>query len=175
MRRATTENFGVVIAYLLPGAAALWGVGYFSDTVRSWFGAIEGEAPSIGGFLYVTLAAIGAGLIVSAIRWVILDRLYHRTGISPPAWNFSTLPGRLNAFEGLVENHYRYYQFYANLLVAVTFSYLVRLWKVGFSTEQGVWPHLGLVALATVLVLGSRDSLRKYYSRAGAVLGGGRR
>jgi hypothetical protein len=36
MRDVTGQNFGLLIAYVLPGLTALWGVSFFSDTVRSW-------------------------------------------------------------------------------------------------------------------------------------------
>jgi hypothetical protein len=171
-----TNNFGLVIAYLLPGAVALWGAAYLSPLVQAWFGTSPGTAPTIGGFLYVTLGSIGAGLIVSAVRWAVLDTLYHRTGIPQPRWDFSKLPGRVEAFEGLVENHYRYYQFYGNLLVALVFLYGARLARLGWGPQEGgVWPQVGFVTLAAILLLASRDTLRKYYSRAAMILRAERR
>jgi hypothetical protein len=158
----------LVIAYLVPGAVALWGSGYLFAPIRAWFGASAAGSPTIGGFLYVSLGSIGAGLLVSAIRWAIVDKIYHATGIKEPNWNFSRLPSRLQAFEGLVENHYRYYQFYSNLLVALIFLFAVGVpsfgWKAGLSMS------LGFLGLAVILVLASRDALRKYYSRAAMVL-----
>ncbi len=58
----SNENFGLVIAYVLPGFVALWGVAYFSPTVESWITASQQGAPSVAGFMYVTLASIGTGL-----------------------------------------------------------------------------------------------------------------
>lgn len=122
MKDVTSESFGPLIAYLLPGFVALWGASYFSETVHAWLAVSPEAAPTVGGFLYVTLGSTAAGLVVSAMRWAIIDRLYHRTGIREPRWDFTRLSANFEAFEGLVQNHYRYYQFYSNLLVALSFT-----------------------------------------------------
>ena len=106
------NNFGVLIAYLTPGLVALLGMAPYSATLRSWLGIQTTVAPTIGGVLYVTLAALALGMTVSVIRWLVLDWLHHHTGIRPPEWDFSALQDNLDAFLALVENHYRYYQFY---------------------------------------------------------------
>jgi hypothetical protein len=168
VKHSLESDFGLVIAYLVPGAVALWGAGYLFEPVRAWFGASAETSPTIAGFLYVTLGSIGAGLLISAIRWAIVDKIYHATGIKEPNWNFSRLPGRFHAFEGMVENHYRYYQFYSNLLVALIFLFAAGL--PDFDLRAGVGLSLGFLGLAVILVLASRDALRKYYSRADMVL-----
>lgn len=58
MSRLSSENFGVIIAYLLPGFVALWGVSYFSPTVASWIVASREGSPTVTGFMYVTLASL---------------------------------------------------------------------------------------------------------------------
>jgi len=89
-----------------------------------WPAVSPQTAPTVGDLLYATLGSIAAGMIASAFRWAVFDTLYHRTGIPPPAWLFSTLHQKLEAFHTLVEIHDRYYQFYANMLVALTFTYV---------------------------------------------------
>jgi hypothetical protein len=59
---------------LLPGFVTVWGVSYFSPTVESWIAASQPGAPSVAGFMYVTLASLGAGLTVSGIRWTVCWR-----------------------------------------------------------------------------------------------------
>ena len=36
---------------------------------------------------YAVLAATAIGLIVSALRWMLLDRLHHATGVKRPVWD----------------------------------------------------------------------------------------
>ena len=123
MSTLSNQNFGLIIAYLLPGFVALWGVSYFSPTVDAWITASQQDAPTVAGFMYVTLASLAAGVTVSAVRWAIIDHLHHATGIVPPAWKFANLEGKLQGYLTLIENHYRYYQFYSNMFVAAAFAF----------------------------------------------------
>jgi hypothetical protein len=36
MTEMSQKNFGLLIAYLLPGFVVLWGISFFSPTVQSW-------------------------------------------------------------------------------------------------------------------------------------------
>lgn len=170
MQTVTRDNFGPLIAYILPGFVVLLGVSFFSPTVQSWLAASPILAPTVGGFLYVTLGSTAAGLIVSAVRWAIIDTIYHHTGIPEPQWSFAALRDRLGAFETLVQYHYRYFQFYANMLVAISFAYAARLLAVGIDSIQSLGLHVGFVIVWIILLAGSRDALRKYYRRASDLL-----
>ncbi len=123
MSELSEKSFGLLIAYVLPGFVTLWGISLFSPTVESWITNSQHGAPTVAGFLYVTLASLSAGLTVSAIRWILIDNLHHATGVKPPKWEFANLDDRLQGFLALVENHYRYYQFYANSVVAGAVAY----------------------------------------------------
>lgn len=164
------KNFGVIIAYVLPGFVALWGVSHFSATVESWIGASQQGSPTVAGFGYVTLASLAAGLTVSAVRWALVDSLHHATGIVPPAWKFAKLDDRLQGFLTLVEGHYRYYQAHANMFVAAAFAVAARWMAEGTGTWPRGWSAVGFLALEAILWAGARDSLRKYYSRTQQLL-----
>lgn len=173
MREVTGQNFGLLIAYVLPGFVSLCAVGQFVPIVAGWLqaSAAPDQPASVGGFLYVTLASVGAGLTVSTVRWALIDTLHHWTGIRRPPWDDSKLQEKLGAFEALVENHYRYYQFYANMLVAMFVLVLA-----SFATSGREWSNpglgeCGLLILGVVYWAGSRDTLRKYYTRAAVLLG----
>lgn len=171
MKDVTNANFGLLIAYLLPGFVTLWGISSYSATVRSWLNGPSEGSPTVGGFLYVTLAAVAAGLFVSTIRWVVVDTLHHRTGISEAQWDFTALNKSLPAFELVIANHYRYYQFAANMLVATGFAFISSAWAHPPHGGRAV-VYVGLfVFVESVLWIGSRDSLQKYYARAEAVMG----
>ena len=114
-------------------------------------------APSIGGFLFVTLASVTAGMTASAVRWATIDRLHHCTGVVKPAWDDSKLPERLEAFEAIVEAHYRYYQFHSNSLVAMLFSYAA--WRPSLGNRP-LWSDLSVVFLSAIFFAVSRDNLR---------------
>src|SRR4051812_48830029 len=84
-------NFGPLVAYLIPRATALAGLMPFSPTLRGWFALNPAAAPTLGGFLYLTVAALAAGMTVSAMRWVIVDSFHACTGLPPPQLDFSGL------------------------------------------------------------------------------------
>ena len=170
MSTLSNQNFGLIIAYLLPGFVSLWGVSYFSPTVESWINASQQGPPSVAGFMYVTLASLAAGVTVSAVRWALVDHLHHATGIVPPAWKFANLEGKLQGYLTLIENHYRYYQFYANMFVAAAFAYWARLFSEGPSATNRLATTCGFLALEMILFAGSRDTLHKYYSRTQQLL-----
>jgi hypothetical protein len=170
MRELSDKNFGIVIAYLIPGFMVLWGVSYLSPVVKGWLepGGIN-ATPSLGSFLYVLLSSLAAGLIVSAIRWATIDTLHHATGLRVPPLNFAALPDKLDAFVVIVEANYRFYQFYANACVALLAATVCRY--IALDSLGGRLTWLTGVCLEAILLAGSRDSLRRYYERASALLG----
>src|SRR3990172_7067904 len=91
MQPVTNDNFGPLVAYLVPGATVLLGFSQFSPTLRVWFGTPPADAPTLGGFLYLTVASIAAGMTVSAIRWAVVDTLHSMTGLPLPPLHFSPL------------------------------------------------------------------------------------
>ena len=68
-----------------------------------------------------------------------------------------------------MENHYRYYQFYANMLVALAIAYPT--WRI--STCSGLFQPVDLAFLLVegVFLAASRDALRRYYQRSATLLG----
>ena len=170
MTPISDKNFGLVIAFVLPGFVCLWGASCWSSTVAGWLTVVPTSNATVGGFLYATLGSLAAGLTASAVRWAVVDTIHHRTGVRPPEWDFAKLQDKLEAFDALVENHYRYYQFYANMLVAVAFASGCDLFT-GKDIAVSAWAIVGLAFIETVFFAGSRDALRKYYSRAERLLG----
>ena len=166
MNDVTNQNFGLLIAFVLPGFILLWGLQPHSDMVSSWLGHATAEVPSVGGFLYITMASVGVGQLVSTLRWLLVDTLHHHTGVKPPKWNFKRLRDRVAAYDRLIEIHYRYYPWHANGLVAVTISAVLRWTANGFMVRE----LLLLLFVDALLYLGSRDTLQKYYRRVEELL-----
>jgi hypothetical protein len=170
VRDVTRGNFGLLIAYLLPGFTALLGISTTSEWVRSWLTTSASGSPTVGGFLYSTIASLIAGMLISTVRWAVVDRLHHATGIRPPRWHFKKLQDCLQAFELLVESHYRYYQFYANMATGGGVAYM--LWRFHRIDNQSlIAMDLGFLVAEWLLLLGSRDTLRKYYERGNQLIG----
>ena len=165
-KQTAIPTFGLVIAYLIPGFLALCELSPYSPTAQAWLGALPENSPTVGGFLYVTIASVTSGLIVSTLRWLLLDQVHSRTGLSPPPLDFSKLQENIDAFHAAVDYHYRYYQFYGNTLISLVAISAGR-WPV-WNLVPGLPPCVvafGLLFLLTLFFFASRDSLSKYYAR----------
>ena len=161
------RSFGLVIAFLIPGFICLAAASRFSPTIAGWMSMVPATDPTVGGFLYVILASIGAGLVASAVRWLVIDTLHHHTGLRPPELEFSRLQENLEAFQTAVEHNYKHYLFYGNSMIAAL------VFCLSDQLARGVWPvwKYGLtVALEGVLLAASRDCLRRYYRRTAQLL-----
>lgn len=169
MNDSPERSFGLLIAYVVPGFVCLAGASCFSELIATWMSSAPAGAPTIGGFLYVAVASLGAGLVVNAVRWALLDSLHHLTGLVRPRLDFSRLQANLEAFQLAVEHNYRYYQFYASMVLATAFYALADQWSRGELWSP--WLLAGSIVLEAVLLATSRDCLRRYYERTGQMLG----
>jgi hypothetical protein len=169
MQTVSNTNFGPLIAYLVPGATALLGFTFFSQTLSTWFATAPDGAPNLAGFLYLTITALATGMTVSAVRWALVDTLHARTGLAPPRLDFSKLPDRVDAFVLLIDIHYRHYQYYANMLVALAIAYIGYRVHLGGILPLGL-PDIAFAVLEAIFFATSRDTLRKHYSRTAQLL-----
>ncbi len=169
MKEVSQKNYGVVIAYIVPGLVALWGVSYSSDTVKLWLTSADGAQPTVAGFLYVTLGSLAAGLTLGAVRSMTIDPLHHWTGVTAPNLDFSDFQAKFWAFNQLVESHYRYYQFYAHMSLAVPGFIGARILAQGAPSDLAYLAPC--LALEVVLLAVSRGTLKTYYARVSHLLG----
>lgn len=172
MRDPTPQAFGLLIAFIAPGAVVLWGACFLAPSLRTLLLMPADAGATIAGMLFASIGAVSCGVTVSAVRWAVIDRLHAWSGLPPPAWNFARLTSHAQAYELLTEIHYRYYQFYANMAVALPIAGICRLTEFGWRGEGYLW--LAGLATEAVLLAGSRDSLARYYHRIQAILGGRR-
>jgi hypothetical protein len=168
MKPVTHQNLGIVIAYLLPGFAALSALSLHSPTVNGWLGASGTDSPTVGGFLYVTVASLALGLFLNSARSLLLDPLNHRTGVAKNDWNYSRLQANITAVEFVLAYQYRYYQFTGNMLLAIVIAYpAYELSSPGFSA----WKLLTVILVGTTLFFSARRVLQTYYRRLDEILG----
>lgn len=166
----TPRQFGLIVAYLVPGFIGLAGVAPLVPAVASWLQPVDQGNIGFGPPVYALLGAIAVGLILSCFRWIFIDQVHHWTGVKRPDWDNSRLTEALGSFDYLVQSHYRYYEFAGNTLVAVLWAYgLNRVMKM--SPLLGLGTDLGILAISLVLFVASRDALAKYYARTGQLIG----
>ena len=169
MQSVSNDNFGPLVAYLVPGATVLLGMRPYFPALELWFAVTPPDAPTLGGFLYLTVASLAAGMTVSAVRWAVIDTLHAATGLPPPKLDFSQLHGNVDALALLIDIHYRHFQFYANMQVATAIAYLCHRAYYGFA-GLNPWFDVGVLLIEVVFWLTSRDTLRKYYRRSEQLL-----
>lgn len=163
------RSFGLLIAYVIPGFLSLWGLSFGSGTVREWLQGSGAAGPSVGGAVFVLVASIAFGMTANALRWASIDQLHHFTGLRHPAWDDSRLQEHLQAFDYLVENHFRYYQFYASSIVSMLVAY--GAWRLSGHMDPTGGAEFAVSLLAGVFLACSRDALRKYYAGTTLLLG----
>lgn len=166
----SNANFGPLIAYLVPGATVLAGFSHFSPLLQGWFARGTATTPTIGGFLYLTVASIAVGMTVSAVRWALLDTLHAHTKLPMPQLDFSRLGYNVEAYSLLIDIHYRHYLFYGNMCVATAVAYACYRMHSGSAWPLG-WPDVAFAFLEVVFFLTSRDTLRRYFTRSKQLLG----
>lgn len=171
MQSVTNANFGPLVAYLLPGATVLLGLTPFSPLIRSWFAVAPNGTPTIGGFLFLTVASMGVGMTVSAIRWLVIDSLHRFTGLTSPPQDFSRLGPNVEAFGLLIQIHYLHYLWFSNELIALAIAYGCYRVNLG-ATATLSWLDVLFVLLEVVFWAASRDTLTRYHLRSRQLLGG---
>ena len=167
----SSKQFGLMVAYVLPGFIVLAGIAPFSPTVSSWLQPLNQAQASLGAPLYAVMAATTIGMILGCLRWLTIDHIHWwAAGIKPPVWDDSRLAGRITAFDYLVEQHFRFAQFYGHTLIAVAGIYsLNRI--AGTAPIFGPATDVAVLILIAGLFAGSRDALSKYYARTVLLIG----
>lgn len=163
-------TFGALIAFLLPGFVCLYGLS-FSVTRLTMFVAGGSAETESAGFFYTLMVSLSFGLIVSAIRWAIIDKAFEY--LFKLKWPKNVHWDRLNdektlaSFQFIVQNHYHYYQYYSNTFVALLISatvYELRKATLG-------WWWVAIAAVLAILIFGSFSTLSNYFKRGALVLG----
>jgi hypothetical protein len=170
MSGSLDRTFGLMIAFLLPGFVVVLGVAFVSPAVANWLSQEPAPSAGLGGFVYVVMSSLAAGMMASAIRWLTIDTLLHGLGLRPPELDFSKLQANLDAFELAVHHNYRHYQFYANSFVS--------LWVFAACHQLALsswWlpAWVGFGALEAVLLVTARDCLQRYNDRISEIIGEG--
>jgi len=163
-----TKNFGVLIAYVLPGFAALWSLQPYSATLRLWLSASPTLPAGLESVVFACAAAVGGGMVLSAVRWLIIDTTMSLLGVRRPQWDDSRFGARREAFEALVDAHFRYYQFYAHTALVLPLFAINAL--VARGKPAAVWIVAMFIASELILLLAAHDSLTRYFVRTSRLL-----
>ena len=181
-------DFGVFIAYLVPGIIALIGLALVIPQLRAIL-RTEGGHFGIGGAIIVAILALTIGRVISIGRSALVDATF---GVALPFLNcssnaqFGAIPalapdyrqmiqsGRREAFMLAIANEQRPYQFCGNTLLAV--FVLAVCWLFTLPQDARWRPRAMLVAalalfLMVVLYGGARSSYYGYMRATAAING----
>lgn len=170
MPDTSSRQFGLIIAYLLPGFLALAGIAPLFPTVADWLRPANQGNFGIGPTVYALLMAAAAGMVISCVRWLLLDHIHNWTGVRRLPRNDSRLADVLGGYDFLIQIHYKYHEFAGNMLVALLFAYGLNR-SLHTLPALGIGTDLGVAFLSLVLFVASRDALAKFYHKAGQLLG----
>lgn len=177
MKDVTSTSFGLLIAFLLPGFVGVYSVTFWSATVKHVFERFLTAESNVGLLLMLVLAALAAGLQVTAVRWLLYESWRsRRTRLGPN--DFAALGSsedRLAAFRAAADEHYRYHQFWGGMSIVIPFLY----WGLRSTNcadlaiacnANAFWVFLVIEA---VTIKAAIEAYRNYVSRARQIMSGG--
>lgn len=154
-------NFGLLIAYLIPGFLGTYALAEHVSAVDKLLGGAE-RIPSTGSFLPLLFIALAVGIVINAFSSIVIRWLIHSTGvdrkhgIAQQRFSNEDLP----RYQFVVEATFRYHQFYSNMLVAIVL--LTGVWLSAPFPEK--WFRIVSFSLViSVLFSAAWSSLRRFY------------
>jgi hypothetical protein len=171
MKDITSTSFGYIIAFLLPGLLALYALGYWSSGVRDLLQPALRADATVGPSVILILVALGTGLLVSALRFFIFEKFLCSRHHFPRDM-FKKLSGenKLLSFRAVVDEHYRYHQFYGGCAVSATILYFGWL-RINHTLGSGLlWTTISFLVFELVLMRTAMNTFVRYVERGNIVL-----
>ncbi|MGA2904439.1 MAG: hypothetical protein ABSD98_11445, partial [Candidatus Korobacteraceae bacterium] len=116
----TSTSFGYLIAFLLPGLVFFYGLGLWYPTLFPVLRASGSADVAIGPSVIFLLGCLTAGVLLAAIRWFVYERVICRSKkFDGDHFLRLSTPDKLSSFKAVVDEHYRYHQFYGSVSIAL--------------------------------------------------------
>jgi hypothetical protein len=170
--KPSSLDFGTLIAFVAPGFVAFHGLSYQVPTVKAWIDGAMVKEQSLGIFLFVLLASLSLGLVVSGVRALAIDHLlrwsiWGKFAVDRPSIDWSKIKEEhLPTLVVLRDGYFRHYQFYSNMMVAIVFW--VFAW-VNFPSSFPGRRWLFVSVIVVSLLLSARDSLNRYVTHVNKI------
>ena len=169
----TSETFGLIIAFLLPGVVGVIALSFWSTTAKTVLQSFLSDKANVNLFLLVIIVSLAIGLLLAALRGLIFE------GWSPANRRLSAndfaklgIPEKFVAFRGAVDAHYRYHQCWGGLAVVLPLLYAGWL-KDNYAVSDCsglILPTVCFVAFEAASAWAAWESYGKYVTRARAIL-----
>lgn len=159
-------DFGLLLAYFVPGFIALKGVAFFSSKVRA---VVQAGDTGAGHTMALVALALVAGLGVNVVRFSTLDFTF-RVDLTKIAWAGVEGPehrpvyrvdpdyyrlveeGRLEAYRETKSEDLRIFQFYGNVLVALVLFSFCYTFHPGNEAPARIGKRIGLFCVSVILI-----------------------
>jgi hypothetical protein len=171
----TSTSFGYIIGFLLPGLLSLYGLAFWSSRVEKIMQPAINIGATLGPSVILLLAALAAGLIVSAIRCYVFEKFVCRnTQFEKDMFSRLGTGEKLTSFRAVVDEHYRYHQFHGGCFVGLAVAYFGWLWNT-YPTLTWTWravSMVGFIVVEALMFVTAKDAYEKYIERGNTIVKG---
>jgi hypothetical protein len=173
VKELTSTSFGYIIAFLLPGLLGLYALALWFAGIDTLLKPALSPDTTIGPSLFLLFCALTLGLLLSAVRHFVFELwLCKKHKFATNMFRELRKPDNLVAFTAVVEQHYRYHQFYGGCALAMFI--LFPRWMWNHWNELGCLKGWFLVALFVLfqglLIETARNAFNKYIDRANEIV-----
>jgi len=162
MKDLTSTTFGYLIAFLLPGIFGLYALSFWFPQVGILLLPILKADTSVGPSFVFLVIAVGIGVCISGLRYFIFEKGIYRKAPLPPGTYHGMSGDELTLHKAIVDEHYRYHQFYGGCAVALLILFVGWLTHSHPTWSQISGWSLGFVAFGLLLERSACDSFTKY-------------
>lgn len=153
-------EFRLIIAYLISGCVGLYAVSFHSKVVANLLGGVS-NVPTGSSIILIVILAIACGIVINAVTWALVRPAIERRSLRRPELNYYKLTEQqMGAFSVILEENFRYYQPYSNLLTSLL---LLQISALIGRVEFPIIVYIALAVVCFVLYFAARDSLRRSY------------
>ena len=179
MKDIGSTAFGLVIAFVIPGLIGFYGLSFISPMVASILATFLTSDANGGLFFLVLAAAIAISLQITVVRYFIFEVAFVKERLEAPFFGeLGRSSDRLIAYRALVDETYRFHQFWGGCAVAIPLFGFCWAWnKVPPLSTLAGWgdmlssPIFWICAVTEVLTfVAARNAYSMYVSRAKQIL-----
>jgi hypothetical protein len=182
MLDVTPRALGALFAFLLPGSVALYGLGFWFNSIARILRTFLTDRANFPLFLLVLMAALVLGILAHGFRWLLFEEAPHKVGKRkrkrPPAPSFAALrdPETLAAYREAVDQTYRYHGFFGGMAVVAPLFFAGLVFHLWGSRSFGPTWLGATIVIALVLevsaALAALSALGSYRKRSREILQG---
>ena len=171
----SSTSFGYIIAFLLHGLLGLYGLSLWSKSIEALIKPATSIDATVGPSFLVLLAALTTGLIIGAIRFYLYEKWICKNHHFPPdLFTKLGIGEKLIVFRAVVDEHYRYHQFFGGCSVSLLIVFPRWLWNAwpALTCASAILVIVAFIFLEIVLGAAARDALIFYVRRGNDIVQG---